>query len=543
MRRIALVVGWFFLVGTALAAPNVSGLFVDNVVLQREMPVPVWGTADPGEKITVAFAGQTVVGVADAQGKWQVELAPLKASSKGRELTVSGRNADQPITVKNVVVGEVWILSGQSNMQWLIQQTGFFGLDRTAANYPLIREVLVNRETSLFPLGKAWITGDRWIECGPATVGNFSATGFFFGRRLFEELEVPIGLLNASLGGTRIEPWIPPEALAGDPSLAANAQRSNQYNLRIAEGRKRFLEKLDERSAWEAEAREAVAAGRLPPREPEPTFRENVHRNQRDATLFNSMIYPLAPYAIRGVIWYQGENNGGDDYTYFVRKKALINGWRELWGQPPSPGSGVPWGEFPFYYAQISSIHQPSDNPAGGGVFVPVRNAQLRSLAIPNTGMAVTIDINEKADLHPENKVDVGERLALWALANDYGRDIECSGPIYREHKVDGNRITLFFDHIGGGLMVGKKEGLQPTQEVADGELKHFAIAGADMQWHWGHAVIDGDTVAVSCPEVSQPIAVRYAYAANPATANLYNRAGLPASPFTTQGYDEKTKE
>ena len=526
MRRFIVTLCWLAAAGHVLATPTLNGLFTDNMVLQREMPVPVWGTAAPGEKITVTFAGQTAVGTADENGYWKVALAPLVASSEGRELTVAGADLATPVIIKNVVVGEVWLLSGQSNMQWEIGQTKFYGLEKETADYPLIREIQVARENNYYPLTELPVPARPWRACSPDTVGNFSAAGFFFGRKLFEELQVPIGLVNAAMGGTRIEPWMAPESFSGDPALEKGAADANAYNLRIPEGRERFLEKLAQRSVWEAESRDVLAAGRFPAREPEALFRGNIHQTQRPSALFNGMIYPLVPHAFRGVIWYQGENNGGEDDPYVVMKKALINGWRDLWGR----------GDFPFYFAQISSINQPTpDNPAGGGNFVPVRNAQLRSLVITNTGMAVTIDLNETADLHPDNKKDVGERLALWALANDYGRDIECSGPVFREQKTEGNTIRLFFDHTGGGLMVGRKEGLKPAEEVVDGELKHFAVAGSDMNWRWADAVIDGDTVVVSSPDVPEPTVVRYAYAANPATANLYNRAGLPASPFTTE--------
>jgi sialate O-acetylesterase len=525
MQIMVVLLCWLAVTSTVTAAPQVNGLFRDNMVLQREMPVPVWGTTEPGEVITVTFAGQTVFGTADKYGRWMVELAPLMASSEGREMTITGADIAESVTIRNVVVGEVWLLSGQSNMQWEIAQTKFYGLEKVTADYPLIRESQVSRETSYYPLSDLSALSRPWRACSPDTVGNFSAAGFFFGRRLHEELQVPIGLINATQGGTSIEVWMAPESFTGHPVLEKNEPIANEFNLRISEGRDRFLERLKERDAWGNDVRETIAAGRFPSREPDPTFRENVHQNQRPSSLFNSMIYPMVPYAFRGVLWYQGENNGGEDDTYVVKKKALIKGWRDLWGL----------GEFPFYFAQISSIDKPSDHPAGGGPFVPVRNAQLRSLVITNTGMAVTFDINETSDLHPQNKKDVGERLALWALAHDYGRDIEYSGPIYREHTVEGNRIRLFFDHVGSGLMVGKKEGENPTQEIVGGTLQHFGLAGADNQWHWADVVIEGDTLVVSSPAVPEPVAVRYAYAANPAKANLYNRAGLPASPFTTE--------
>jgi sialate O-acetylesterase len=431
--------------------------------------VPVWGTAAPGEAITVTFAGQTVFGAADEHGRWQVELAPLEASREGRELTVAGADAATPVVIKNVVVGEVWLLSGQSNMQWEIGQTRFYGLEKETADYPLIREIQLARENNYYPLIELPAPARAWRACSPDTVGNFSAAGFFFGRKLFEELQVPIGLLNAALGGTRIETWMAPESFSGDPVLEKGAKDANEYNLRISEGRERFLKKLAERGVWENDAREAIAAGRLPTREPEALFRGNIHQTQRPSALFNSMIYPLVPHAFRGVIWYQGENNGGEDDPYLAMKKALINGWRDLWGR----------GDFPFYYAQISSIQQPTRT---------IRPAAAYSCRFetPSCGpWRLPTPVWRSPLISTKSRTCILTTKRMWANAWRCGRwrttmagILNAADPIFREQKTDGNTIRLFFDHTGGGLMVGRKEGLKPAEEVVGGELKHFAVAG-----------------------------------------------------------------
>ena len=250
--------------------------------------------------------------------------------------------------------------------------------------------------------------------------------------------------------------------------------------------------------------------------------------------LYNGMINPVVPYGIKGAIWYQGESNGGEGDSYYHKMRALIGGWRKVWNQ----------GDFPFYHVQLANWQKPNDNPAGGDGWAKVRMAQLQSLQIPNTGMAVSIDIGDAADIHPKNKFDVGERLALWALRDNYGKkDLVVSGPLYKSMKVDGNKIRVSFDHAGSGLMVGKKDGRNPTVEDKGGKLKRFAIAGEDKKWVWADAVIDGAAVVVSSPDVAKPVAVRYAFTMNPEGCNLYNKEGLPASPFRTDEWCARRTE
>ncbi|MEZ6090172.1 MAG: sialate O-acetylesterase [Pirellulaceae bacterium] len=461
----------------AVAELKLASIFGDSMVLQRDLPVPVWGWAEPNEAITVTFAGQTKTATADAEGKWQVKLDALKANSEGSVLSVVG--ADR-IEIKDVLVGEVWICSGQSNMEWGLGGSTNGPQEVAQSQHDQIRLYdVVGHLVSPTPLES---NPGQWKVSGPSTAGGFSAVGYFFGRRLHKELNVPIGLVGSNWGGTRIEPWISPAALKNSPELKAESMRVQGYTKETP-----------------------VQAG-FP------------------SAIFNAMINPLAPFAMRGAIWYQGESNGNEGESYYHKKKALVSGWRELFNP-----------NLAFYWVQLANWKEANDNPAGGDGWAKLREAQLNALDIEHTGMAVTIDIGEANDIHPRNKQDVGARLAQWALHQTYGKtDLVPSGPIYKGHKVVDGAIRIQFDHVGGGLMVGQKTGLEPTAEVADGKLARFAIAGEDQQWHWATATIDGDTVVVKSQDVPNPVAVRYAFSMNPEGANLYNKEGLPASPFRT---------
>jgi len=455
----------------AAAEVKLPAVFSDGMVLQQEKPVPVWGWADAEAKVTVKFAGQEQSTTAGKEGKWMVKLDPLKMNKKAATLTVTA--GDDTVTIRDVLVGEVWLCSGQSNMEMSVGGCNSPD-DIASANYPLIRTIKVPHTPSAKPLDDF---NGSWTACSPATVARFTAVGYFFARTIHNELGVPVGLVNSSWGGTRVEPWTPPCGFAAVPELKAMAEQT--YTARS---------------------------------------------HQEPTVLYNGMIRPLIPFAIRGALWYQGESNGGEGVSYYHKKQALIGGWRQLWKQ----------GDFPFYFVQLANFRTSPDDPKGGDGWARLREAQLDTLKVPNTGMAVIIDIGEANDIHPKNKQDVGRRLALWALAKDYGKDLVYSGPLYKGMKIEGDKIRITFDHVGGGLMVGKKEGRGPAEEVTGGELKWFAIADADQNWHWAKAVIDGDTVVVSCDEVKSPVAVRYAFAMNPAGCNLYNKEGLPASPFRT---------
>ena len=461
------------------ADTKLASVFQDSMVLQRELSVPVWGWDEPGETVTVKFADQTKTAEAGKSGKWMVKLEALKANAKGQTLSVTGSSK---IALNDVLVGEVWICSGQSNMEWPMRLTVNAKEEIAAAKHPLIRLFDVPGHTTN-PLPQDTCPG-KWQACNPTSVTGFSAVGFFFGRRLQQELNVPVGLIGSNWGGTRIEPWTSPDGFRGVKELDAIAKQVGAYN------------------------KDSKVGGGSP------------------SAIYNAMIHPLAPFSMRGAIWYQGESNGGEGITYHHKKVALVNGWRKLFNP-----------DLAFYWVQLANWQKPNDNPAGGDGWARVREAQRKSLELKHTGMAVIIDIGNAADIHPRNKQDVGWRLSQWALAQTYGKDLVPSGPIYKSHKVEGDSIRLSFKYASGGLIVGKKDGLKPTAAVKDGKLARFAIAGADKKWHWADATIDGDTVVLKSEDVKQPVAARYAYSMNPAGANLYNREGMPASPFRTDSW------
>ncbi|MDA1053905.1 MAG: sialate O-acetylesterase [Planctomycetota bacterium] len=470
----------FFANSIAVAEVRLASVFGDHMVLQQELAAPVWGWAEPGEKVTVTLGEQSKQAEADKDGRWQVKLEGLKANANGQTLTVAGSNT---IDLKDVLVGEVWICSGQSNMEWALANSLNPEEEVAAANHPQIRLFDVPGHT-VSPVANDECPGS-WKICQPDSARGFSAVGYFFGRRLQQELNVPIGLVGSNWGGTRIEPWTSPAGFHSVPELKEIADQVDAY---------------DETTQVQGGSPSAI---------------------------YNAMVHPLAPFSMRGAIWYQGESNGGEGESYYHKTQALVNGWRKLFNP-----------ELAFYWVQLADFQQPTDSPEGGDGWARLREAQRKALNIKHTGMAVIIDIGQANDIHPRNKQDVGWRLAQWALNQTYGKtDLVPSGPLFKSHKVEDNAIRLTFDNEGGGLIVGKKEGLEPTQQVKDGKLQRFAIAGADKKWHWAEATIDGGDVVVKSAEVAEPVAVRYAYSMNPAGANLYNKEGIPASPFRTDDW------
>ena len=478
-----------FLLATQAASADVrpASVFTPHMVLQRELAAPVFGDADPGEKVTVSFGGDSVSATADAKGRWMVKLPARKANTTPQALTIEGKNK---IVIDDVLVGDVWVCSGQSNMEWTLRDCHEPG-EVEAADVPLLRRIKFPHVSLRSP---ATTVPGQWEVCTPQTGGGFTAVGYHFARKIMREVPgVPIGLLDDNWGGTRIEPWIPPVGFEQQPTLS---------------------KELEEIRAREGDAANSAGNADLDAGRP--------------AAIYNGMIHPVVPYGIKGALWYQGESNGGEGVEYHHKMHALVGGWRKVWGQ----------GDFPFYYVQLANFQNANDNPEGGDGWARVREAQTKSLDIPHSGMAVIIDIGEAADIHPKNKLDVGERLARWALKHDYGKaDTVVSGPIFKTQAIEGGKIRLSFDHVGGGLMVGKKDGRKPTEEVSGGKLQRFAIAGEDRKWAWADAVIDGGTVVVSSPAVPKPVAVRYAFSMNPEGCNLYNKEGLPASPFRTDAW------
>jgi sialate O-acetylesterase len=504
--------------GSAAAEVRLATIFSEHMVLQRERELPVWGWATPGERVQVAFGHSAAEAIADELGRWSVRLPAQPANSQPQSLTVTGPNT---ITLRDVLVGDVWLCSGQSNMD-----IGLHSCDAAdeiaAAELPLIRHF---RTQYNFAAAPAADVQGHWSVCTPHTAGGFSAVGFYFARRIQAQTQVPIGLITNAVGGTNIELWMSQETLLETAELEPYAR---QMRASLADYRRQLATALPALEDWTARSRAALAAGEeipLLPQLPDFPFGERLHR-PRCVTLHNGHIAPLLPLSLRGVLWYQGENNA-DGHLYVEKKRAMVAAWRRWFRD----------ADLPLYYVQLAAWQQPNADPAGGE-WGPIRDAQRRCLTIPGTGMASAIDLGDAEDIHPKNKADVGERLALWALRDLYGqRDVVVSGPIFREMEIEGQRVRLQFDHVGGGLVSGTKAGRAPVEFSPEPNLQRFAIAGADRRWHWAEAVIEGETVVVSSPQVPAPVAVRYAYCSNPAGANLYNRAGLPAAPFRTDDW------
>ena len=483
----------------ALTLPAVIG---DNMVLQRGQSAPIWGWDAAGQKVTVRFAGQTKTATADEQGRWQVRLDALKASSKPAELTVSGSATR---TLKNVLVGEVWLCSGQSNMEQGMRMVNESAQEIQSAKYPNIRLFLVPKRTAADPQPDVKAA---WRPCSPKTIvqggwGGFSGVAYFFGRHLHRELKVPVGLIESAWGGTRIEPWTPPAGFAAIKRFQSDAKK-----LRDAAARRQvqMRELIGRVERWLETAKSARAAGRTIP--PPPSLPGQNAHYQSAAALYNGMVHGLVPFGIRGAIWYQGESNNGEGMLYYQRMQALIGGWRAVWKQP----------KLSFHFVQLAPYRYGSPQR-----LPEIWEAQTASLAIPDTGMAVIVDIGSVRDIHPRNKQDVGKRLALWALAKDYGREgLVYSGPLYKGKKIEGSKVRISFDHAGGGLVSrdGKK-------------LTCFTIAGKDKTFVEADAVIEGKTVVVSSDACLAPVAVRFGWSET-SEPNLSNKEGLPASPFRT---------
>ena len=423
-------------------------VIASHMVLQRDRALPIWGWAAPDEEVTVKLDEATATAKADAQGNWNVVLPAVKADGKTHSMTVTGKNK---LDLDDILIGDVWVGSGQSNMEMGITACDKAKEEIPAANYPKIRLLLVPKVQEGQPAKD--VKAD-WVQCSPKTIvaggwGGFSAALYYFGQRLHKEVDVPVGLIDSSWGGSAIEPWI----VSG----------------------------------------------------------------KNGGGMYNGMIAPVKPFAIRGAIWYQGESNNGDGMKYYDKMKALIEGWRKVWGY-----------DFPFYFVQIAPFAG-----YGPGNLPRLWEAQVASLKIPKTGMAVTTDIvHNIGDIHPRNKFDVGNRLALWALAKEYGKtDLVYSGPLYKAMKVEGNKIRLSFAHSVGGL------------KSRDGKpLTEFEIAGADGKFVPAEATIDGDTVVVQAKEVSTPTQARFGWR-NVANPHLVNKEGLPASPFQTNNWQGGTGE
>lgn len=638
---------------------TLAAIFSEYMVLQRERPLPVWGWAEPGTIVLVQLADHHAEAVTAEDGRWLATLAPLPA---GGPYTMSITAGEETVTFGDVLIGEVWLCSGQSNMEWTLSLARDAEQEVAAAHYPEIRMFTVEKNAVYHPVRD--VTGS-WVVCAPETAGTFSAVGYFYARELYQRLGIPIGMINTSWGGTYAETWTSREALLAEPALRNIAEEydarmtgiddiSAAYEQAINEWKERTLPRdagnlgfargwadpltdttdwptMTMPSSWQDKGllfngvlwfrlqveipaawvgqdmllelapidksditywnnaevggmnfeedpqswctprkytvpaalvkagsntlavrmfshvygagmfgvpqqlqvkpknmpnAEAISlAGNwqyqveqnygLTPSTP-PPMPPGMENPNSPYALQRGMLAPLAPYAIRGAIWYQGESNADNAYQYRLLFPTMIADWRRQFAQ----------GDFPFYYVQLANYMSPSETPTECA-WAELREAQTFTLQYPNTGMAVIIDIGDAVDIHPRNKQDVGTRLALWALAKDYSQDVSYSGPLYRAMKIENSSIRLFFD-LGASALVAK-----------DGPLRAFQIAGIDREFVWADAVIDGETVVVSSPLVSEPVAVRYGWANNP-PCNLYNNAGLPASPFRTDDWETK---
>jgi sialate O-acetylesterase len=495
------------LCAVAPADVRLPAVISDNMVLQAGGRVSLWGWADPNEEINVAVSWRKVDWTiqADNAGKWSFQMTAPDVGGP-YEITFKGKNT---VTVKNILAGEVWLCSGQSNMQMAVEQATNAKEEIAAADYPQIRLFTVTRKVAEKP--QADCTG-KWVVCSPETVGNFSAVGYFFGRDLYKELKQPIGLIHSSWGGTAAEAWTSPVALQENPNLEPILKRYKEALAVYPQAKAKYDEAM---AQWPQAAKQAKAEGKqAPPRPGLPMGPENPNS---PCGLYNAMIAPLVPYTIRGTIWYQGESNAGRAYQYRDLFPTMIKSWWNAWGQQGQE-------DFAFLFVQLANFMAVKDEP-GDSTWAELREAQLLTLELPNTGMAVIVDIGDAKDIHPKDKQDVGKRLALWALANSYGRKVVYSGPLYKYMEKRDNKIVLSFGHVGGGLVAKGGE-----------QLEGFAIAGADRKFVWGDAKIEGDQIVVSSEKVADPVAVRYAWADNP-MCNLYNKADLPASPFRTDAW------
>ena len=621
------------------AQVRVANVFSGHMVLQRNAAVPVWGWAAKGEKVTVAFHNQTKQTVAGKDGKWMINLDNETA---GGPYTLSVKGKKNSIELKDILVGEVWICSGQSNMEWPLNATLNAEKEMAGASYSQLRQIKIDHTVSVAPEEDCKTAG--WEVCTPASAGNFTAVGYYFAKELQKELNVPIGLINTSWGGTIVETWISKTGLQSNTDFAAVAKQlpanreqfqkeqlagiqknvaAFQYsepaektegweladyndtrwsNLSVPKGweeqglngldgtvwyRKTitltaaqaakdaivWLGKIDdcdvtfingkkvgETCVYDRVRKYAIPAGLLKEGKnviavkvldtgggggfwgdaadvkiemAEGTLSlagewkarvdvkasiVSVSPNSMPTLLYNTMIHPLVPFAIKGAIWYQGESNAGWAQQYAVSFPLLIQDWRSKFNQ----------GNFPFYYVQLASFNASNQNSTTGSKWAELRDAQLKTLQLPNTGMAVTSDIGDAKDIHPRNKLDVGKRLSLWALKNDYGKNNTASGPIYKNMQVENDHVKIEFENIAGGLKAtGNKYGY----------LQGFMIAGKDQQFKWAKAWIKDNAVIVWSDEVTAPVAVRYAWTDDNSEGNLFNSLGLPASPFRTDSW------
>lgn len=497
MRRLVTsLCALFLLANSASADIKLPKIFSDNMVFQQGMRIPVWGWADPGEKVTFSFDGIYTETMTGEDGRWKLYIEPLTAGGPF-EFKIEGKNR---ILLKNVMVGEVWVCSGQSNMAMNVGSSMNPQEEIAAANFPQIRFFQIKPakakepQDDFLPVDIEQSSLNKWEICSPSTVVHFSGVGYFFARALWEKYKVPIGIINASWGGTTAEAWTPADTLNSE-GLQPILQNWRDYNNDEAWLKSEYAEFVDEVKKAKEEGREAP-----------------LYFNQ-PSVLYNAMLSPVVPFGIRGVAWYQGESNAYRAYQYRKLFPALIQKWRNNWAQ----------GDFPFLFVQLANYHfEPQ-------VFPELREAQAMALNLEGTAMVVTIDIGDAKDIHPTNKQDVGKRLALAAHQVAYGEELIYSGPLYRSMTIKSSKCIISFDHIGDGLSA-----------LDTKVLKGFQIAGVDGEFVEARAMIKGNSVVVWNSQVPSPVAVRYSWSNNP-SGNLYNKLGkkahLPASPFRTDNW------
>ena len=529
IKNFTLVLFVIFLLPQALRAEvTVNAIFSDHMVLQRDTKVPVWGWADPKEAITVSGSwGKTASVLTSPEGKWRVDLETPSAGGPFT-ITISGKNT---IVIHDVLSGEVWLCTGQSNMDFSISKflndskdpkhqplVAYIRNEAATVNDPYLRHIEVPQATSLFD--KEVNFEGNWRKATTDEIGKITATGYFFAKELRKQLNVPIGLVECSWGGTRVQPWISEASYLEDENL-------RDYFLANRKEEKTLISKMDAEDYQDTEYNEQMEHWKSKGekgKQPKPMTHPKEDR-QAPGTLYNAMLHTIIPYKIKGAIWYQGESNAvymPNEYEAFLTN--MIRSWRADWGQ----------GDFSFYMAQLAACTRGNDTADKG--WATVNDHLRRTTKLPNTGLAVLYDIGEPRDIHPHNKMDAGKRLALWALEKDYNVKVPVySGPLYKSKKVKKDKIIISFDHAKSGLMVGYKNLLDDTISV-DEPLEWFEVLSSDGIWYKANAtIISKNKVAVWNATVSEPLEVRYAWSGNPEGANLYNTGGLPAAAFSTE--------
>ena len=503
------------------AALTLPALFSDNMVLQEGLPDPIWGRDTPGATVQVTFAGQSQSAKVGKDGRWRVTLTPMAANAAPQTLVVHGSSVKE---IKGVLVGEVWLCSGQSNMTFKAGQAANAEVETAAMRYPSIRLLTVPNVASQQP--QEDFKG-AWQACTPESCQEFSAIGLFYGVYLHRILGVPVGLIHNSWGGSNIQSWLPRSILEENPQYADALTWCKKREARAVSpaALKKYEGEVEEYKVdlakWKLDVEKDPLQEPNRPRKPHDP-RDFLDGNLRAGNLYNGVLAPLIGYGMKGVIWYQGESNVGDTDTYRGLFAALIHQWRADWDQ----------GTFPFYWVQLPNHgERPLTTlpPPEDGDWARLREAQSQAMSLPKTGEAVTIDLGVAHDLHPKNKMDVAARLARWPLANEYAQKMSFRSPEGKLTGIEADKVTITFTNVGSGLCIHY-----------DDEIAGFTICGADGKWVWAHAVIqETDKVMVWSEQVPHPKFVRYAWGDNPA-CNLYTEEGLPAAPFRTDTFPEK---